>query len=37
MEIKDFFDKMWGDSLNSLKEFVEETNNKEKIQGTKKK
>ena len=31
MEIKDFFDKMWGDSLNSLKEFVEDTNNKEKF------
>lgn len=37
MEIKDFFDKMWGDSLNDLKEFVEEPNNKEKIQGIKKK
>jgi ArsR family transcriptional regulator, arsenate/arsenite/antimonite-responsive transcriptional repressor len=27
MEIKDFFDKMWGHSLNDLKEFVEETSN----------
>lgn len=30
MEIKDFFDRMWGQSLNDLKEFVEETSNKEK-------
>ena len=30
MEIKDFFDKMWGHSLN-IKEFVEETSNKERI------
>ena len=37
MEIKDFFDKMWGDSLNNLKEFVEEMNDKEKIHGVKKK
>ena len=37
MEIKDFFDKMWGDSLNDLKEFVEEMNDKEKIHGVKKK
>ena len=37
MEIKDFFDKMWGDSLNNLKEFVEEMNDKEKIHGIKKK
>lgn len=37
MEIKDFFDKMWGDSLNDLKEFVEEMNDKEKIHGIKKK
>src|ERR1044072_4609720 len=37
MEIKDFFDKMWGDSLNDLKEFVEEINDKEKIHGVKKK
>ncbi|HKO65798.1 MAG TPA: metalloregulator ArsR/SmtB family transcription factor [Candidatus Nitrosocosmicus sp.] len=37
MEIKDFFDKMWGDSLNDLKEFVEEINDKEKIHGIKKK
>ena len=37
MEIKDFFDKMWGHSLNDLKEFVEETSNKEKNNGNKKK
>jgi DNA-binding transcriptional ArsR family regulator len=38
MEIKDFFDKMWGHSLNDLKEFVEEeTSNKEKNQGIRKK
>ena len=37
MEIKDFFDKMWGNSLNNLKEFVEEMNDKEKIHGVKKK
>lgn len=30
MEIKDFFDRMWGHSLNDLREFVEETSNKEK-------
>jgi|SRR6478735_9291102 DNA-binding transcriptional ArsR family regulator len=30
MEIKDFFDKMWGHSLNDLKEFVEEKSSKEK-------
>lgn len=30
MEIKVFFDKMWGRSLNELKELVEETNNKVK-------
>ena len=36
MEIKDFFDKMWGHSLNDLKEFVEK-NGKEKGQGTRKK
>ena len=37
MEIKDFFDKMWGHSLNDLKEFVEEKSNKEKEQGIRKK
>jgi ArsR family transcriptional regulator, arsenate/arsenite/antimonite-responsive transcriptional repressor len=37
MEIKDFFNKMWGKSLNDLKEFVEETNNKESMQRIKKK
>ena len=37
MEIKDFFDKMWGHSLNDLKEFVEAKNGKEKGQGTRKK
>ncbi|HYG00012.1 MAG TPA: metalloregulator ArsR/SmtB family transcription factor [Candidatus Saccharimonadales bacterium] len=37
MEIKDFFDKMWGHSLNDLKEFVEEKSSKEKGQGTRKK
>jgi ArsR family transcriptional regulator, arsenate/arsenite/antimonite-responsive transcriptional repressor len=37
MEIKDFFDKMWGHSLNDLKEFVEEKNSKEKGQGIRKK
>ena len=37
MEIKDFFDKMWGHSLNDLKEFVEEKSNKEKEEGTRKK
>jgi ArsR family transcriptional regulator len=37
MEIKDFFDKMWGNSLIDLKEFVEETNNKESMQRIKKK
>jgi hypothetical protein len=37
MEIKDFFEKMWGKSLNDLKEFVEETNNKESMQRIKKK
>jgi DNA-binding transcriptional ArsR family regulator len=37
MEIKDFFDKMWGNRLYNLKEVVEETNTKEKIQGSKKK
>jgi hypothetical protein len=37
MEIKDFFDKMWGHSLNDLKEFVEETSNKEKNNGNKRK
>ena len=36
-EIKDFFDKMWGHSLNDLKEFVEEKSNKEKEQGIRKK
>ena len=30
MEIKDFFDKMWGHSLNDLKEFVEEKSNRKK-------
>ena len=30
MEIKDFFDKMWGNSLKDLKEFVEDTSIKEK-------
>jgi DNA-binding transcriptional ArsR family regulator len=37
MEIKDFFDKMWGNRLYNFKEVVEETNTKEKIQGSKKK
>ena len=37
MEIKDFFDKMWGHSLNDLKEFVDETSNKEKDHGIRKK
>ncbi|CAN5709143.1 hypothetical protein BH23THE1_BH23THE1_33590 [soil metagenome] len=37
MEIKDFFDKMWGHSLHDLKEFVEETSNKEKNHGIRKK
>src|SRR5690349_23445675 len=37
MEIKDFFDKMWGNSLNDLKELVEEVNNREKTNGIKKK
>ncbi len=37
MEIKDFFDKMWGHNLNDLKEFVEEKSNKEKEQGIRKK
>ena len=37
LEIKDFFDKMWGHSLNDLKEFVEEKRNKEKEQGIRKK
>ncbi len=37
MEIKDFFDKMWGHSLNDLKELVEEKSNKEKEEGTRKK
>jgi len=37
MEIKDFFDKMWGNSLNNIKEVVEETNTKEKTYGIKKK
>lgn len=36
MEIKDFFDKMWGNSLNNIKEVVEETNTKEKTYGIKK-
>ena len=30
MEIKDFFDKMWGQSLEDLKVLVEEKSNKEK-------
>jgi len=30
MEIKDFFDKMWGQSLEDLKVFVEEKSDKEK-------
>ena len=30
MEIKDFFDKMWGHCLDNLKEFVKEKSNKEK-------
>src|SRR4029079_9343193 len=30
MEIKDFFYKMWGQSLEDLKVFVEEKSNKEK-------
>jgi hypothetical protein len=30
MEIKDFFDKMWGNNLEDLKGFVEKTSNKEK-------
>ncbi len=37
MEIKDFFDKMWGHSLNDLKKFVEDTSNKEKNHGIRKK
>ena len=37
MEIKDFFDKMWGNSLNDLKEHVEETNDKQRMHGIKKK
>jgi ArsR family transcriptional regulator, arsenate/arsenite/antimonite-responsive transcriptional repressor len=37
MEIKDFFDRMWGQNLNNLKEFVEETSNKEKNNGIRKK
>jgi ArsR family transcriptional regulator, arsenate/arsenite/antimonite-responsive transcriptional repressor len=37
MEIKDFFDRMWGQNLNNLKEFVEETSNKEKNTGIRKK
>ena len=37
MEIKDFFDKMWGHSLNDLKEFVEETSNIKKNHGIRKK
>ena len=37
MEIKDFFDKMWGHNLNDLKEFVEEKSNKEKEHGIRKK
>ena len=37
MEIKDFFDKMWGHSLNDLKEFVEERSNKGKGKGIRKK
>jgi DNA-binding transcriptional ArsR family regulator len=30
MEIKDFFDRMWGHNLEDLKGFVEETSDKEK-------
>jgi ArsR family transcriptional regulator, arsenate/arsenite/antimonite-responsive transcriptional repressor len=37
MEIKDFFEKMWGESLNDLKEFVEKKSSKEKSQGIKEK
>jgi DNA-binding transcriptional ArsR family regulator len=37
MEIKDFFDKMWGHNLNDLKEFIEEKNSKGKRQGIRKK
>lgn len=37
MEIKDFFDKMWGHTLNDLKEFVEEESSKENGHGIRKK
>jgi DNA-binding transcriptional ArsR family regulator len=37
MEIKDFFDKMWGHTLNDLKEFVEEKSSKENGHGIRKK
>ena len=37
MEIKDFFDKMWGGNLDNLNEFVQETSNKENNRGNKKK
>jgi DNA-binding transcriptional ArsR family regulator len=37
MEIKDFFDKMWGHNLEDLKGFVEETSDKEKEKEKKKK
>ena len=30
MEIKDFFDKMWGQSLEDLKVLVEEKSDKDK-------
>ena len=33
MEIKDFFDRMWGHSLEDLKEFVEEKSNEGKGKG----
>jgi ArsR family transcriptional regulator len=36
LEIKDFYDKMWGDNLKDLKEFVEEKSNKKKEKEKKK-
>lgn len=35
MEIKDFFDRMWGQGLNDLKQFVEDTSSKEGIKESK--
>jgi DNA-binding transcriptional ArsR family regulator len=37
LEIKEFFDKMWGNNLDSLRELAEEKSNKEKVNEKEKK